>query len=238
MAVTQIVPGLWQIGLGIVNAFLIEEGGALTLIDTGVPSSDGKIMKAIADIARRAAGVKRIVVTHCHPDHAGSVASLKRLTGASVMMHPVDAEMVRRGQAKRPMTPAPGLRRRILYRLFVAPAPSTIEAAEIDVELIDGADVPGVRGLRVIHAPGHCAGQIVLLWTARRVLIVGDAAANIMGLGLSLGYEDLARGVRTLTSLAALDFDVACFGHGGPIKSDAARQFRRKWPAAAASPAA
>ena len=154
------------------------------------------------------------------------------------MMHPVDAEMVRRGQAKRPMTPAPGLRRRILYRLFVAPAPSTIEAAEIDVELIDGADVPGVRGLRVIHAPGHCAGQIVLLWTARRVLIVGDAAANMMGLGLSLGYEDLARGIRALTSLATFDFDVACFGHGGPIKGDAARQFRRRWPAAATSPAA
>jgi glyoxylase-like metal-dependent hydrolase (beta-lactamase superfamily II) len=61
------------------------------------------------------------------------------------------------------------------------------------------------------------------------VLFAADAAANMGGLGLSLVYEDLAEGRRTLARLAALDFDAALFGHGAPIMRGAAARFRRRW---------
>jgi glyoxylase-like metal-dependent hydrolase (beta-lactamase superfamily II) len=61
------------------------------------------------------------------------------------------------------------------------------------------------------------------------VLFAGDAAANILGLGLSVGYEDLETGKRSLARIARLNFAVACFGHGRPIRRGASERFRRKW---------
>jgi len=51
-ATTQVLEGLWQINLGAVNAFLIDSGG-LTLIDTGTPNSEGKIVAAIESIGKK-----------------------------------------------------------------------------------------------------------------------------------------------------------------------------------------
>jgi hypothetical protein len=50
---------------------------------------------------------------------------------------------------------------------------------------------------------------------------------------LSLGYEDIDRGKRDLSSLGKLDFQIACFGHGKPILENASLRFREKWPASA-----
>jgi len=230
MAVREVVPGLWQVPLGYVNAFLFDTGDGLVLIDTGIPGSSPKILEAVRAIGREPAAIRHILVTYCHSDHAGSAAEMKRLTGAPATMHPTDAEMVRTGKAKRPLTQAPGLLNAFLCRFFIGSAPTEIEPAEIAHEVQDGAMLPG--GLRAIHVPGHCAGQLAFLWPEHGgVLIAADAAANALGLALSPVYEDLAEGQRSLSKLASLEFEVACFGHGKPIKSNAAAQFRKQWPA-------
>src|SRR6185436_12053969 len=120
MAATRlIVDGLWQINLGAVNAFLLD-AGELTLIDTGLPESADKIRAAVESLGRTPSEIKHVIVTHCHPDHAGGLAAIKRLTTAPVYMHAADAAMVRQGDGKRPLTPAPGLLRYLLFNLFVA----------------------------------------------------------------------------------------------------------------------
>ena len=224
MATTQIVEGLWQISLGGVNAFLLDDG-ALTLIDTGMPKSEDKIVAAIQQTGKKVTDLKHIIVTHCHPDHAGSAAALKRMSGARVYMHPLDAAMVRKGESARPMTPSPGLLRKLMFRLFVKPMP--IEPCAIDLEIGDGAELAIAGGLKVIHIPGQSAGQIALLWPRRRLLFAADACANMPTFGYALGYESLEEGKKSLRRLAALDFDAAVFGHGGPIKSGAAQKFRQ-----------
>ena len=225
-AATQITEGLWQINLGTVNAFLIDQG-ELTLVDTGLPGCADKIVAAIASIGKNVGDLKHIIVTHCHPDHAGSVAALKKMSGARVYMHPVDAAMVRKGEAARPMTPAPGLLRGLLYRMFIPKKPVPIESCAIDQEVDDGAELPIAGGLKAIHVPGQCAGQIALLWPRRRVLFAADACASMPTFGYALCYENLEDGKASLRKLAALDFDMAVFGHGGPIKSGAAQKFRQ-----------
>src|SRR5262245_24050973 len=227
MSTSEIIPGvLWQVSLRIVNVFVLNDGNDLTVIDTGSPGSEGTIAKAIEGIGRNPTDVTRIIVTHCHPDHAGSLAALKRITNAPAAMHSEDAAMIRRGDAMRPISPAPGFPRALLFRMFVAPARRRVESAAIEVDLADGSQL---GGLRAVHAPGHCLGQVALLWPSHGVLFVGDAAANMMGLGLSLGYEDLELGKRSLARLATLDFEIACFGHGAPIKRGAAARFQELW---------
>jgi hypothetical protein len=54
-------------------------------------------------------------------------------------------------------------------------------------------------------------------------------------LRLSPAYEDLDEGERSLRRLSALDFQVACFGHGKAIVGEAAARFRRWWPVYRAS---
>jgi glyoxylase-like metal-dependent hydrolase (beta-lactamase superfamily II) len=105
-----------------------------------------------------------------------------------------------------------------------------VEPTPVDHHLSDGQVLPIAGGLRVVHAPGHCAGQVALLWAAHGgVLLAADAASNVLGLRPSPAYEDYAMGVRSLRRLSALDFQVACFGHGKAIVGEAAAQFRRRW---------
>jgi glyoxylase-like metal-dependent hydrolase (beta-lactamase superfamily II) len=231
MGAKRITLGLWEVPLGFMNAFILDTGDGLALIDTGIAGSAPKILDAVRSIGRQPADIRHILVTHCHSDHAGSLAELKRRTGAPATMHPVDAAMVREGKAIRPLQPAPGLVNALVCRFLLPNAPTQVEPTEIEHEARDGEALPG--GLRAIPAPGHCAGQLAFLWPEHGgVLIAADAAANVFGLALSPMYEDVAEGRRSLARLAAMDFEVACFGHGKPIRSGASRRFGQKWPAA------
>ena len=231
MDAKQIVPNLWEVPIDFVNAFLLDTGYGLALIDTGIAGSAPKLLEAVRSIGRQPSDIRHLLVTHCHSDHAGSLAELKRLTGAPETMHPIDAAMVRQGKAIRPLKPAPGLVNALVCRFLLPSAPTEVEPTEIEHEALDGETLPG--GLKAIHVPGHCAGQVAFLWPEHGgVLIAADAAANVFGLALSPLYEDVAEGRRSLVKLAALEFEVACFGHGKAIQSGASRRFGGKWPAA------
>ncbi len=229
MTVKLVAAGVYMIPLGFVNAFLLAGGGDdLTLIDTGTPGNGEKIMQAVADLRHQPTDVRRILITHCHADHTGSLADVKRLTGATVYMHPLDAALVRKGQAGRPMHLAPGFLDVPFQAARGGAQPPQVAAAETDVELQGGQEVDGVPGLLAVHTPGHTAGHLVFLWQkAGGVLFVGDAALNMLGLGRIGIYEDRAEHRRSLAKIAALPFQVACFSHGSPITSNAAASFAR-----------
>jgi glyoxylase-like metal-dependent hydrolase (beta-lactamase superfamily II) len=234
MGAEPVISGLWKVKTSFVNAYLLDTGDGLALIDTGIAGSAPTILEAVRSIGRQPADIRRILVTHCHSDHAGSLAEMKRQTGAPAAMHPIDAAMVREGRSQRPLRPAPGLLNALIGGLILRLNPTTIEPAAIEHEVQDGELLAG--GLKAIHVPGHCAGQLAFLWPDHRgVLIAADAASNVMGLGLSPVYEDLEEGRRSLAKLSGLDFEVVCFGHGKPIPSGASGRFAQQWPAAGES---
>jgi glyoxylase-like metal-dependent hydrolase (beta-lactamase superfamily II) len=217
--------------ISFVNAFLLETSDGLVLVDTGIPGSARVIEQALASIGKRPADVRHILVTHCHADHAGSLAEMKRRTGAPATMHPLDAAMVREGKCRRPLVPSPGLLNALFFRLVSLFAPTKIEPAAVEHEVQDGQTLPG--GIRAIHVPGHCAGQLAFLWPEHGgVLLAADTAGNIFGLKLSPVYEDVDLGRQSLSKLAGLDFEIACFGHGKAILSGASKQFAANWPPA------
>lgn len=227
----KITPNLYEISLGTVNAHLIQSEGELILIDTGSPGDESKITAALAEIGRSTADLTAIIVTHCHPDHAGSLSALQEMTDAPTYMHRIDAKMVAQGKAKRPLTPAPGMLNQLLFRFFIAPAPETITPARVDHTLEDHDRLSLAGGLQVIHMPGHSLGQIGLLWQSEKVLFAADAVTNLPRLAYHIGYEDFARGQESAAKLAGLQFETAVFGHGKALTKQAGHKFQQKFGA-------
>jgi glyoxylase-like metal-dependent hydrolase (beta-lactamase superfamily II) len=216
---------VYALHLGFVNAFLIDDGG-LTLIDTGIASSSRPILQAIRELGRNPSDVRRILVTHCHTDHTGSLAELKRLTGAGVYMHALDAALVRAGRASRPVQATSKLFGALMGAAMNR-GEAKITAAPVDFELQDGQEIGG-SGLCAIHTPGHTAGHLAFLWPHEGgVLFAGDAASHMFKLGLSPIYEDPSEGRRSLAKIAALKFGAVGFSHGKNMGQEAAAQFAR-----------
>ncbi len=118
----------------------------------------------------------------------------------------------------------------MIFRMMMRGGNSAVTPAPVAHLIEDGEILPLAGDLEVIHAPGHCAGQICLLWRRYRgVLIAADVAANIGGLRYSIAYEELEVGKRTLAQLSMLNFNTAVFGHGKPILNEANVRFREKW---------
>jgi glyoxylase-like metal-dependent hydrolase (beta-lactamase superfamily II) len=231
VSLVEIAPGVHLVSLGVVNAYLID-GDELALIDTGTPASTSteRIVAAVRDLGREPSDIRHILVTHSHPDHAGGLAALKRLSGAAAYMHPLAAAVVRGDETGRPLRATPGLLNRIICRTFIPRPPWNIPLALVEHEILDGDIIPVGGGIRAIHAPGHSSGQLAFhIMRAGGVLLVGDAATNLIRLDLMPCCENLATARRSLEKLAGFRFEVAGFGHGAPILHGAEVRFREKW---------
>jgi glyoxylase-like metal-dependent hydrolase (beta-lactamase superfamily II) len=230
MAVKRVIDGVHVVPMGLANAFLIEGDDGLTLIDAGYPGKEAAVFAAIRGLGRSPDQLKHLIFTHGHPDHIGSAAAIVRETGARTYMHSLDIPMAESGGPFRPMRGAPGLLGGMICKLFFHPD-ERMEPIAIDRPLTDGEILPIAGGIKVIHVPGHCAGQVALLWHPGRMLFAGDVCTNVMGLGDPVGFENLNDGRASQRRLASLSFDAAGFGHGAPIARDASTRFRDKWGA-------
>ncbi|MCH7836112.1 MAG: MBL fold metallo-hydrolase [Chloroflexi bacterium] len=230
MAAEEIVSGVYGIGMamGYVNAFLIVDEGGLALVDSGLAKRKDTILSAVAGAGKQPADLKHILITHHHIDHIGSLADLKEATAASCYAHPADSPIVRGDQPQPGPNPASlmgKLAGPVLERLST-PAPPVA----VDVEVADGEELPIAGGIKAVHTPGHTPGHLSFLLPRHGgVLFVGDAAANLLRLGLPLGMftADRQQAKESIRKLAALEFDIACFGHGRVLKGEANLRFRR-----------
>ena len=228
MAVKPVIKGVHLIPMGFSNAFLIEGDDGLTLIDAGFPNKEAAVFGAIRRLRRSSDQLKHLIFTHGHPDHIGSAAAIVRETAARTYMHPLDIALAESGGPFRPLRPAPGLLRQAMCRLFYHPD-ERLEPVAIDQPLTPGEILPIAGGIEVVHTPGHCAGQVALLWRPGRMLFAGDVCMNVMGLGDPVGFESLKEGRASQRKVANLAFDAAGFGHGEPIARDASTRFRSKY---------
>jgi len=88
----QITPDLHLISLSIVNAFVIVDEGEITLIDSGLPKNEKKILKYVESIGRKPSDHNHMLITHSDGDHIGSAKALRELTGAKIYASAFEAE--------------------------------------------------------------------------------------------------------------------------------------------------
>ncbi len=205
----------------VVNAYVVN-ADVLTLVDTGTPGGAAAILAAIRALGREHSDVGRILLTHCHADHAGNAAELARATGAPVHVAPLEAPFVRDGAEQPRPSPATPMGRALVPYVKVA-LPWALPPMPVQETLSDGE---AVGPFRVIATPGHTAGHVSLLWQERSLLFAGDAAANLTGVGPHPAADDPAQARESFRRLAERDFQSAVFGHGRTVRSRAADAFR------------
>ncbi|MFI7343523.1 MBL fold metallo-hydrolase [Streptomyces sp. NPDC050085] len=229
-ALIDLTPRLRLVRFPVGQACLWRDGAELTLIDAGAPGAGQPIADAVRDWGHSPEDVRRIVLTHFHEDHAGGAGEFARLSGAAVYAHALDAPFVR-GEETGPAPVYEDWERPIHAQALaqLPPTPDHPVLPDAVRELTDG-DVLGFGGgARIVGAPGHTDGSLAVHLPEHGVLFTGDAvAASPLDGQVMLGVFNLdrARAVASFHRLAALDSDVACFGHGDPVVGGAATALR------------
>ncbi len=217
----EILPNLHLVPNVMANPYIIVDGDGLTLIDTGLPGSHGKILRYLSDRGYGPKKLVRIVVTHSDIDHVGGLSHLKQATGARVYASAIEADAISKGIASRQIR-SRGLGRRLLMalqRILFRPQPVTV-----DQIVSDGDTIPALGGLQVLETPGHTPGHISLFSPSTGVLFVGDSIVSLdSGLAVSRpGITwDAAQAAASARRQSALNPQVVCSGHG-PVVKDAA----------------
>jgi glyoxylase-like metal-dependent hydrolase (beta-lactamase superfamily II) len=90
----EVVDGVLEIPIGYVNAYAVVVDDGVVLIDTGMPGRAANVANAVEAARHRIGEVHTILLTHWHLDHVGSVAELRRRSGARIVAHSVDAPVI------------------------------------------------------------------------------------------------------------------------------------------------
>ena len=189
----EVRTGIWELRLpipfedGRVNCFLLPDGEDVDMVDCGMnePGSLAMVQTAVRELAGPRGRLRRLVVTHIHPDHYGAAGEMTRESGAELYLHRLEVPMVHPrylqvdqlvdevGHFLRlhgvPPAEAEVLKnasRRL--REFVTPAEPALQ--------LEGSELLelGERQLRVEWTPGHSAGHVCLFDLEDGLLIAGD----------------------------------------------------------------
>ncbi len=214
----QIVPGLYTFeNLIVGRAYLIVDPDGLTVIDASIPPSTGAILRQISASGHKVTDVKRILLTHAHPDHVGGLAELRRQSGGELITSEVEKQYAQ-GEARVPVGKG-----RIK-------APSTLnKGITVDRTVREGDVIAAFGGLQVVATPGHAPGHVSFWQPERKVLFTGDAMMYLLGglrLPLAMATPDMPEAKRSIQRLAELPVEIACFGHGTPMTGNTAAKIR------------
>jgi glyoxylase-like metal-dependent hydrolase (beta-lactamase superfamily II) len=241
---TEVAGGVFELRLpipfedGLVNVFLFADGAEADLLDCGMNSDESvaTIKEAVAHIGAKR--LRRLVVTHIHPDHYGAAGSLAGEGMADLYIHRLEVPLVNPRYVE-----LEHLVKEVRTYLLVNGVPAgdaevlsnsqralsqVVKTAEASVQL-DGAELlqMGRRELRVEWTPGHSPGHICLYDRQDGLLFAGDhmlpeLSPNI-GLHPQSTPDPLHEYLEGLRRMAAYEPKLILPSHGRPFTGAPAR---------------
>ena len=192
-----------------INAYLLGD----VVVDAGAKVNAKRLIKALHGHA-----VGAHALTHGHPDHAGGSRRLVEAFDVPVWVGEGDRAAVQTGRPPAPET-------------WAEPAVARLggfEAVDVARSLSEGDDLG--HGFTVLETPGHSDGHLAFWRERDRTLVVGDVFLNMHVLTTLPGLHeppriltrDPWRNRESARRLAALEPELALFGHGPPLRDPAA----------------
>ena len=236
----QLALSLHRVGTSsLVNSYLVEEGGQVTIIDAGLPGYWRDLPAELAAMGRSLEDVRGVVLTHGDTDHIGFAERLRRERGVPVFVHELDAGRAR-GEVKKPMSGWGPIRIGALAGFLVYGARHGALRITYLTEVTtfsDGAtlDLPGSP--RIIHIPGHTPGSVAVHVPSVDAVFMGDAFTTRSVLTGETGPRpapftlDPAGAKASLARLDAIDATWVLPGHGEAWKGGLAEALRLIWAA-------
>jgi glyoxylase-like metal-dependent hydrolase (beta-lactamase superfamily II) len=226
----ELAPGIHSIGQkkgGRVHAFLLDDAGSLTLIDTLYDTDGHRVLEEVAGMGRAVADVENIVLTHGHRSHLGGARALKEQSGATVYAHEWEADIVAGERKAQPVSLVPQRPLQAYFPLQVGLALGLGKHPPCPVDHMV-SDGDRIGPLQVFHAPGHSPGHLVFYWSERRALFAGDAIATWPEVSAGWPAFNLnpTQHRESLRRMAEFDSEIVAVGHGEPIRSGGEHQVR------------
>jgi glyoxylase-like metal-dependent hydrolase (beta-lactamase superfamily II) len=186
----EIAPDVYckEAGKGITrsNVYFVRSGPSWVLIDTG-SANCGQLIR---DTAESLFGVNTqpasILLTHDHPDHAGSALELARMWSCPVYVHPDELPIAAAADISTIRKYANPIdrwiilpflrmmpRRRVESMLSRASLKGVVQAFE------PSAAIPSLPDWECIPTPGHTPGHVAFFRSSDRILITGDALLTV-----------------------------------------------------------
>ena len=234
----EVAQGVHRLTQGVVNFYLIEDGGRLLLVDAGAPRDWELLVRTLEALGRALGDLEAVLLTHAHADHIGFAERARTTAAATVWVHQADAAVAKGAKpGKNDGGASSYLLRaefyRTLFSLARRGATRIVPVREV-ATFADGETLELPGRPRAVHAPGHTAGSAALLLEERRVLLTGDVLATrnpltgrvgpqVMPSGLN---RDTPQALRSLEVLAGVPAEVLLPGHGEPWTEGAAEAAR------------
>ena len=229
----DVVPGVHRIEDSFTNWYLIEDGGKLTVVDTGVPGSWESLHEALPRIGRTARDIEAVVLTHAHFDHLGFAERARSVLNVPVFVHEADVPLTRHPwrydhERARAYYFATQVRALPMVASFIRhrawwPTPFR------EVVRYEGGVLPVPGEPQIVFTPGHTHGHCALHLPSRDVVIAGDAVVTLdpytgrrgPRIVAAAATVDTQRNLGALDAIAATEAATVLVGHGDPWRHGA-----------------
>jgi glyoxylase-like metal-dependent hydrolase (beta-lactamase superfamily II) len=234
MLTRDVAPGIHRVEDAYTNWYLVEDGGRLTVVDCGVPTSWGSLQTAVRELGTTPGAIDAVVLTHAHFDHIGFAERARAELGVPVFCHENDAPLARHPQqyahersrlrylAGNPQA-LPVIWSFARTRAFF---PTPVKSVE---RYGDDGILPVPGSPRIVFTPGHTLGHCSLHFADRDTLLAGDAVVTFNPYIAKAGPQivagaataDYERNLRSLAAIAETEAGTVLCGHGEPWREGA-----------------
>lgn len=209
-----------------VKVWLVKDADGLTLVDTGFSIMADGILRQIERL--NLGPLQRILLTHGHGDHVGSVMKIHERYPLPVYAHQIELPYLEGALAyPRRRRAEPGLPKGLVQPLAEEsgiPSPEGPGAERLAGR--EGAPLASIAGLRPYLTPGHSPGHVVYYHEQDRVLLGGDlftAKRGQLRQPMAIFTADMAEAIRSSTILRELQPKRLEVCHGTPVLEPAAQ---------------